>query len=126
MHGCVGDGHVRAPSLVTRSVRKGPAPFGPSSYVLRRTGLIDDDGGAGRRPVPEPDHVAVGNVDAAVRTGVFAGRVVVGAVGAGSIARAPGGVVDPVAAVKPHDKFHFAVRGPERRTLGPRRVHRPG
>src|SRR5207237_10348615 len=34
MHGCVGDGHVRAPSLVTRSVRKGPGPFGPSSYVL--------------------------------------------------------------------------------------------
>src|ERR1700737_4037913 len=91
--------------------------------VVRGGGrLVDDDRRAGRRPVPQPDHVFVGNVDASVGARVFAGRVVVRAVGAGTIARAPGGVVDPIAAVEPHHHLDLAVGVPVGRALRPGRM----
>src|SRR5438874_12436478 len=71
------------PSL-TRRIAKGRPPFGRSPYGKPRIGAaagsgdgsVDDDGRAGRRPVPEPDHLAPGNIDAAVSAGVLPGGAV--------------------------------------------------
>src|SRR5436305_4057392 len=105
---------------VTSRVRKGRASFGRSPYGKPRRGqgaaaelcLIDDDRGIGRGPVPEPDHIAIGHVHAAVRAVVLAGRVVVRKLSSGSIARPPVGVVDSGATVEPHHHPDLAIQGP--------------
>src|SRR5256885_2094375 len=89
-------------SSLTPRVTKGCPSFGRSAYGKPRrlsaargcSSSVDDDGSPGRRPVPEPHHVAVGDVHAAMRAGVLPGGVIVRTIGAGTVAGAPGGVVD--------------------------------
>src|ERR1700731_2703541 len=51
----------RAPPSVTPAILKGLASFGPDDYGKPRRArwrrLVNDDRRAGRRPVPQPDHV---------------------------------------------------------------------
>src|SRR5438105_13728692 len=95
---------------------KGRPSFGRSAYGKPRRGpgaparlarqqaagrtrsvrSVNDDGGAGGRPVPQPHHVAVGDVHAAVGAVVLAVWIVVRILGARSVVVAPVGVVNSV------------------------------
>src|SRR5579864_4936378 len=102
---------MMTPTSVTRNVSVGSAPFGSAAYRISRRS-VDDDRGAGRRPVPQPNHVVVGDVDAAMSSVVLAGRVIVPVLGARTVHRSPVGVVDAVTTVEPHHHLHLAVRVP--------------
>src|SRR5437016_544942 len=81
--------------------------------------VLDDDGGAVRRPFPERGHRTVRHVHAAV------GPVI--EVGTGAIPGAPGRVVDEVAA--PNELYGEVgprVRVPVRAAVGPGRDHLVG